>query len=127
VGCADASRGTLLWSRNVGGIEAAGGDAERIFGADGSGRISAWSAGNGEVVWTSERLLHRGLSGALGVGTSVLFGDEEGYLHFLAATTGDLQLRLPTDGSRVVGAPVLAGTTILVATERGGLFALRPN
>jgi outer membrane protein assembly factor BamB len=127
VGCADASRGTLLWSRNVGGIEAAGGDAERIFGADGSGRINAWNASNGELVWTSERLLHRGLSGALGVGTSVLFGDQEGYLHFLAATTGELQLRLPTDGAPVVGVPALSGTTILVATERGGLFALRPN
>jgi outer membrane protein assembly factor BamB len=127
VGCADASRGTLLWSRNVGGIEAAGGDADRIFGADGGGRISAWNATSGELVWTSEKLLHRGLSGALGVGTSVLFGDEEGYLHFLAATTGELQLRLPTDGSRVVGVPVLSGTTILVATERGGLFAFRPN
>jgi outer membrane protein assembly factor BamB len=127
VGCADASRGTLLWSRNVGGIEAAGGDAERIFGADGSGRISAWNATSGELVWTSEKLLHRGLSGALGVGTSVLFGDEEGYMHFLAATTGELQLRLPTDGSPVVGVPVLSGTTLLVATERGGLFAFRPN
>jgi outer membrane assembly lipoprotein YfgL len=127
VGCADASRGTLLWSRNVGGIEAAGGDAERVFGADASGRITAWNASNGDVAWTSERLLHRGLSGALGVGTSVLFGDADGYLHFLAASNGELQLRLATDGSRVVGVPVLSGTTILVATERGGLFAFRPN
>ena len=127
VGCADASRGTLLWSRNVGGIEAAGADAERVFGADGSDRITAWNASNGEVLWTSEGLLHRSLSGALGVGTSVLFGDDEGYLHFLEAATGALQLRLPTDGSAVVGTPVVSGTTVLVTTAKGGLFAFRPN
>jgi outer membrane protein assembly factor BamB len=127
VGCADASRGTLLWSRNVGGIQAVGGDGERVFGADASDRITAWRADNGEVAWTSERMLHRGLSGALGVGSSVVFGDAEGYVHFLAAASGEAQLRLPTDGSAVVGAPVLADTTILVTTRNGGLFAFRPN
>ena len=32
VACADVSRGALLWSRNVGGIRAIGGDAERVVG-----------------------------------------------------------------------------------------------
>ena len=38
---------------------------------------------------------------------------------------GELQLRLPTDGSAVVGTPALAGSTILVTTRKGGLFAFR--
>ena len=33
----------------------------------------------------------------------------------------------PTDGSAVVGTPVLAGTTMLVVTRNGGLFAFRPS
>jgi hypothetical protein len=57
----------------------------------------------------------------------VIFGDAEGYAHFLSAATGATQLRLPTDGSAVVGTPVIAGTTVLVATRKGGLFAFRPN
>ena len=31
------------------------------------------------------------------------------------------------DGSAIVGTPVLAGTTLLVATRGGGLFAFRPQ
>lgn len=127
VACVDATRGALQWSRNVSGAQAVGGDAERLFGADAVGRASAWRAGNGEVLWTNEKLLHRELSGALSTGPAVLFGDLEGQVHFLSASTGEIQLRLPTDGSPVVGTPVAAGGTALVATRNGGLFAFRLN
>lgn len=127
VGCADATRGTLLWSRSTGGTDAVGGNAEAVFGADASDRVSAWNARTGDVLWSHERLLNRGLSGALAVGSSVVFGDEAGFLHFLAQRDGAFQLRLPTDGSAVVGTPVVSGTTILAVTRNGGLHAFRPN
>jgi outer membrane protein assembly factor BamB len=127
VGCADLSRGAVIWSRTVGGIQAVANNGDLVFGADASDRISAWRANNGDVQWTSEKLLYRGLSGALAVGPSVVFGDIEGQVHFLSAATGELQLRLPTDGKPVLGTPVLAGNTLMVSTEGGGLFAFRPN
>lgn len=127
VGCADAARGAVLWSRSVGGTNAVAGDNERIFGADASDRISAWRAATGDVVWQSEKLLYRGLSGGVAVGPVVVFGDSEGFVHFLDAATGEQQLRLPTDGKAVVGTPVLSGGTLLVTTQAGGLFAFRPN
>jgi outer membrane assembly lipoprotein YfgL len=127
VGCVDAERGTLLWSKNVGGIEAIGGDAELVFGADASDRITAWRTASGDVAWTSERLQYRGLSAPLAAGRTVVFGDSEGQVHFLDRVTGETLLRLPTDGSAVVGRPVLSGTTLLVVTRKGGLFAFRPE
>jgi outer membrane assembly lipoprotein YfgL len=127
VACADAAQGTLLWSRSVGGVQAVAGDADRVFGADASDRITAWQAGSSDVAWTSEKLLYRGLSGALAAGPTVVFGDSQGWVHFLSAATGELQLRLPTDGKPVVGTPVLSGTTLLVTTQDGGLFAFRPQ
>lgn len=127
VACADAARGALLWSRNVGGVQAIGGDSERIIGADASDRIAAWRTATGDVVWTSEKMLYRGLSGALVAGPVVVFGDSEGYVHFLSAATGEPQLRLRADSSPVIGTPVLAGNTLLVTTQGGGLFAFRPN
>lgn len=127
IGCADVTRGSLLWSRNAGGLNAVGGDGERVYGADGSDRITAWKAASGDVAWTNEKLLYRGLSGALAAGAVVVFGDQEGQVHFLATDDGRLQLRLPTDGSAVIGTPVLSGTTIVVATRNGGLYAFRPN
>jgi outer membrane assembly lipoprotein YfgL len=127
VACADAARGAVLWSRSVGGANAVAGDAERIFGADASDRITAWRATTGDVVWSSEKLLNRGLSGGVAIGPTVVFGDAEGWVHFLNAATGEQQLRLPTDGKPVIGTPVLVGNTLLVTTQGGGLFAFRPN
>jgi outer membrane assembly lipoprotein YfgL len=127
VACADAAKGALLWTKNVGGIQAIGGDSELLFGADASDRITAWRANNGDVAWTSEKYLYRGLSGALAIGATVVFGDDQGFVHFLNSATGELQLRLPTDGSAVLGTPALSGNTLLVATRKGGLYAFRPQ
>ena len=61
------------------------------------------------------------------VGTTVVYGDVEGTVHWLARDTGEAQLRLTTDGSPIVAAPALSGTTLLVATKKGGLYAFRPQ
>ena len=127
VGCADADSGRLLWSRSTGGINAIGGDDETIFGADASDRIVAWRTANGETLWTNERMLFRGLSAPASVGPTVVFGDFEGYVHFLDRKDGQPLLRLSTDGSAVVGRPALSGNTLLVVTRKGGLFAFRPE
>ena len=127
VGCADAARGALLWTRNVGGAQAAGGGAEVVAVADASDRISAYKQANGDLAWTNESLRHRSLSGFLGAGRSLVVGDFEGQVHFLDRDSGQVMLRLPTDGSPVIGAPVSSGTTLLVTTRNGGLFAFRPE
>ncbi len=130
VGCvavAGTDRATLRWSRNAGGQQAVGGDADFVFGGDATDRLTAWRAAGGELAWTNERLLYRGLSAPLSAGKTVMLGDVDGQVHFLAREDGKTLLRLPTDGSPVVAQPVLAGTTVLVVTRNGGLFAFRPE
>jgi outer membrane assembly lipoprotein YfgL len=127
VGCVDARRGVLLWSRPSAGSTALGGDAELLFGVDASGRLSAWRTPTGEVAWTQDLLLYREPGAPLLAGSVLVVGDVEGQVHFLSRQDGRTQLRLATDGSPVVGAPVLSGTTLLVATRSGGLYAFRPQ
>jgi len=125
VGCVDGDKGSLLWTRNIGGTDAVGGDREYLFGADAADRMSAWRKDSGDVAWTSEALLYRGLSAPAVHGGSVVFGDAEGTVHWLSREKGEAQLRLPTDGSAVVVPPVVVGSTLLVVTRAGGLFAFR--
>lgn len=127
VGCVNAERGSALWSRNFGGMNGIGGGATAVVAADASDRITAWGLGNGDVMWTADQFQHRRLSAPLVVGKNVVVGDFEGQVHFLALDNGRTQLRLPTDGSAIQVAPVALGTTILVATRNGGLYALRPE
>ncbi len=125
VGCVNAQSGVLVWSKNIGGIDAIGGDDQFVFAGDATDRISAWKTATGDVAWTSDKLQYRGLSAPLSIGKTVVFGDEDGTVHWFARDTGEAQLRLPTDGSAIVAPPVASGSTMLVVTRKGGLFAFR--
>lgn len=127
VGCVDADKGKQLWTKAAAGIDGVSGDEQLLFGADANSRITAWRTASGETAWTSEKLLYRALSAPLATGTTVIFGDGEGQVHFLSRDNGDTLLRLGTDGSPVMAGPTQAGTTVLVATRNGGLFAFRPE
>jgi outer membrane protein assembly factor BamB len=125
VACARADNGTLRWSRNAGGIQPVGGDAELVVGADASDRITAWKTASGDIAWSQEKLLYRGLSGPLVTDAAVLIGDSEGWVHALARDDGRLLARWSTDGSPVVAPPVRLGDIVLAVTRNGGLYALR--
>ena len=127
VGCVNAETGMLVWARNVGGTDAVAADNQFIFGADATDRMSAWKFGSGDVAWTSDKLQYRRLSAPLSVGKTVVYGDSDGTVHWFARETGEPQLRLPTDGSPIVAAPVISGATMLVVTRKGGLFAFSPD
>lgn len=126
VGCVNAERGISVWSKNIGGTDAIAGDAELVFAGDASDRITAWKTATGDVAWTTDKLLYRTLGPPLSIGKSVVFGDEDGTVHWLARDTGEAQLRLTTDGGAITVQPVVSGSTMLVVTRKGGLFAFRP-
>jgi len=127
IGCVDAERVTALWSINGSGAQALGADTDYVFSADASDRLSARRRANGESVWLSDKFQNRKLSGMTAVGKVVVFGDYDGWVHFLDRDTGAPLLRLQTDGSQVVGTPVVAGNTIAVTTQGGGVYAFRPE
>jgi len=127
VGCVNAERGSAAWSRTTGGTNGIGADDQVVVGGDATDRLSAWKLSNGDLAWSADQFTYRKLSEPLLAGKTVVVGDFEGYVHFLDRDTGKTQWRLPTDGSPVVAAPVLSGTTVLVATRNGGLFAFRPE
>lgn len=119
VGCVQAERGALVWSKNVSGRSAVAADADMVVAADSSDRVQAWRTRNGDTLWNHERLLHRGLSGAALVPKAVIFGDQQGYLHFFDRSTGNTLQRLPGDGTAVVGAPLVVGRTVVVVHRSG--------
>ena len=127
IGCVDAERVTALWSINVGGAQSLGADEDYVFAGDASDRLSARRRANGESVWLSDKFQNRKLSGMLSIGKVVVFGDLGGYVHFLDRATGAPLLRLPTNGSRIVGTPVRAGNTLAVTTQDGSVYAFRPE
>lgn len=128
VACIDtAARGKLLWRRVAAGSVGLHGDKEQVFGAESDGRLMAWRANDGELVWQSDKLRYRDLSAPLVVGRSLVVGDGDGFVHMLARKDGEILNRLVTDGTAIVTAPVLADNTLVVVTRKGGVFGFRPE
>lgn len=127
VGCVDATRGSVVWSRPAQGTTGIHGDDRLVFGTESDGRVLAWRRESGEPAWTSERLKYRTLGAPLALGRVVAIADSNGLVHLVSREDGTEMTRLSTDGSPIVATPLLAGDALVVQTRNGGLFAWRPQ
>ena len=127
VGCVNASRGTVVWTKAANGFEGVHGDDRLVFGTETDGKLVAWRRDNGERAWVSDRLQYRGLTAPLALGRSVVVGDSTGLVHFLSREDGAPLNRLQLDGSAIAAAPVVAGNTLVVVTHNGGIYGFTPE
>jgi outer membrane protein assembly factor BamB len=127
VGCVNAGRGTVLWTKASHGNEGVSGDGRLVFGTEADGKVVAWKRENGERAWITERLQYRSLTAPLALGRSVVIGDNTGLVHMLSREDGTPLNRLTTDGSPVAAAPVVAGNTLVVVTHNGGVYGFVPE
>jgi outer membrane assembly lipoprotein YfgL len=153
VGCVDAGRGALLWSKPANGAAGLSGDAALLVGVESDGTLLAWKRGDGDRAWSNNQLRFRKLTAPQLLGPVLVVGDDQGRLHFLARTDGALQARyevtdaasqavLPSlngegyqlntqnfdSTSRAIAAtPVLAGSTLVVVNRAGRVLGLRPE
>jgi outer membrane protein assembly factor BamB len=126
VACFDAQSGTQLWAREMSSVTGVSVDARYAYVSDEHGAVHALDRSNGRSLWKQDRLAYRQLSLPLPVGGTVVVGDFEGYLHFLARDSGAFVARAETDGSAVRAAPLGIDGGFVVQTQDGGLFALAP-
>lgn len=127
IGCVNAARGNLLWTKPASGAQGIDGDDRLLFGTEADGTVMALRRGDGERVWSTDRLRYRGLTAPLVAGRSIAIGDSAGFVHLLSREDGSLLNRLPTDGSAVSASPVLAGNTLIAVTHNGGVYGFKPE
>lgn len=127
VGCVDAGRGTLLWSKPANGAQGLDGDDTLVFGTEADGKVLAWRRADGESAWNTDRLRYRNLTSPVVVGRSIAIGDSAGFVHLLSRADGSLMNRLSTDGSPVAASPVLAANTLIAVTRSGAVYGFAPE
>ena len=127
VGCVNAERGSLLWTRTADGSQGLDGDERLVFGVESDGKVMAWQRADGERAWTSEDLRYRGLTAPRVVGRSIAIGDAAGFVHLLSRQDGKVFNRLTTDGSGIAATPALVGDTLVVVTRKGNVFGFQPQ
>ncbi|GAB3473073.1 outer membrane protein assembly factor BamB [Polaromonas eurypsychrophila] len=127
VGCVDAGRGTLLWSKPANGAQGVDGDDSLVFGTEADGRVLAWRRADGESAWSTDRLRYRNLTSPVVVGRSIAIGDSAGFIHLLSRADGSVMNRLSTDGSPVAASPVLAANTLITVNRSGAVYGFAPE
>ncbi len=127
VGCVNAARGILLWSKVANGAEGVHGDDRLVVGTESDGKVVAWRMADGERAWVTERLQYRYLTAPLVVGRTVVIGDSTGLVHLLSREDGSALNRLSTDNSAIAASPVLAAGNLIVVTRNGGIYGFAPE
>jgi outer membrane protein assembly factor BamB len=124
MGCVDAVSGATRWAKEFSSEVGLGADERFVFAVDDHGNAHAFTREAGVSVWRNTGLANRGLAAPVAFGRAVAVGDYQGYMHFLSREDGAFLARSATDGSRVIGTPVVAGNTLIFQTQAGTVAAL---
>jgi outer membrane protein assembly factor BamB len=122
--CYELTNGNQVWAREMSTLNGMSVDSRYAYVADEKGAVHSLDRTNGRSVWKQDRLAYRELTLALATGGEVVFGDLQGYVHFVARDSGAFVARIATDGSKIRAAPVRLPNGVLVQTLNGNLYAL---
>lgn len=140
-----ASDGSIIWSRDLSSYTGVTLGNNQIYVSDSEGRVWAFDQRSGETLWRQDKLAGRELTLPMAMKNTVVVGDYDGYLHWLARDNGDFIARQSLDQAwakqnlfrvdeianpprqhRSLTAPLLvAGDRIFVHDNLGAIAAMR--
>lgn len=131
VACFDMNSGNLLWARDISSSTGLDMDGKSVFVSDENGVLQAFDRNNGSSLWKQDKLLKRGLSRPLVLGSPlssyIVVADYQGIVHLLRRDDGSFAARFAGDGSAVSADPQRVKAGLLVQTRNGSIYALTSN
>jgi outer membrane protein assembly factor BamB len=125
IGCIQAQRGQVAWSRSSQGDQGLSGNATMVVGVESNGLVVAWQRDTGDRMWESDRLKYRRLSAPVVSEAGIWLADDEGQLFLLDLQKGQLLARSSLDGSALASPPLQRQGLVLLVTRKGMVRAVR--
>ncbi|MFT5812579.1 MAG: outer membrane protein assembly factor BamB [Psychroserpens sp.] len=116
--------GRLLWQRQYSSYREISISGNSLFLTDVKGHIYAVDRNNGLELWSQLSFTNRGLTGPAPMGSYVVVGDFEGYLHWLDQATGDIVARHHVDSSGIHATPTVDNKVLYSQARNGDLEAI---
>jgi len=120
----DLRNGQFAWSRPMSSYLSMAADARNLYVVNDQGAVMAIDQASGANVWVQNDLERRITSGLAVMGTTVVAGDYQGYIHLLRSSDGKIVGRYSMGSSPVISNQV-EGDTLFSNTENGKLVALQ--
>jgi outer membrane protein assembly factor BamB len=118
--------GDVLWRRDMSsqiGLDAVVNDG--VYITDEDGYVWAIQDGSGDALWRQTRLLRRQVTAPAVIGSYLVVGDLEGYLHFIARDDGRFVSRIQVSDAAIRSKPIVSGNTVYVNTIHGDVVAIQ--
>ena len=115
----DLAAQRVAWSVDASSINRPEVAENKVFVAQGDGKLKAFDLATGQELWENEQLLNRNLSNPVLLGQQLVVGDLDGVLHLIDPNTGTLVGRAKTSGE--VRTLRVLDNQLFVATRKGEL------
>ncbi|MBT8422076.1 MAG: outer membrane protein assembly factor BamB [Gammaproteobacteria bacterium] len=125
IGAVALESGQLLWSRELSSHSGLSVDVSSLYITNQQSEIVAVSRGSGRELWRRKDIRNRDATAPAILGSSLVVGDFEGYLHWFDLRTGALQARVKAGGERISSQPLVLNETVYVLADSGALSAYR--
>ncbi len=125
VGCVNAQRGNLLWSRVANGDQGLSGNDDAVVAAESNGMVLAWSRTSGEKLFETDVLKYRKLSTPLVLPEGVLVSDQDGMVYLLSSKDGHILNKTDTQTQATLGLSLPLEGGFLYASRAGKIRAFK--
>ncbi len=125
VAAIELESGQTLWTRDLSSYAGMGLGEGEIYLTGSDSAVWALDRFSGDTVWTQKALKGRLSTAPASLGPYLVVGDQEGYLHWLSRSDGQLLAFVQVDESRILAPPVTANGTVIVYSADGRLAAYR--
>jgi outer membrane protein assembly factor BamB len=125
VAAVSESSGIVLWQRELSSHAGLDADWRQVYVSDADDHIWSLDATNGATLWQQKALHARQLSAPAIVGSYLVVGDYEGYLHWLSQYDGEMLARSRVGSDPIRVKPLVYNDTVYVFGDGGKLTALK--
>jgi len=115
----DLASQSVLWSENSSSLNRPEVVDGKVIVSQTDGKIVAYDLITGNELWKNEQLLNRNLSNLVALGSNLVVGDLDGYLHQVDLNTGATLGRTKTSGE--VRTLRVVDNQLFVSTRKGAL------
>jgi outer membrane protein assembly factor BamB len=99
-------------------------DENFVYTSEADGTVRAFSRFTGREAWTKKYMVNRYPTAPVIMGDSIVIGDLEGYVHWLAKSTGETQQRIKISSGKISNTPLVLNNSIYVLTDKGDLVSV---
>lgn len=117
--------GNLLWQQPASTGRNLAISNAKLFLIDNQSAVLAFRRNGGDKIWTQSQLQGRNLTSPAVMNSSIVVGDEEGYVHWLSQNDGSFVARTRADKSGITVTPLVFGNRLFVLTNKGNLVSYR--